>query len=191
MLGEQSQTAPRGFGSRRLMALKRMVVERASVLQRPRLDGGGPRSASYVRTKYVTIPNRIVYSRTNQVLIDGGLVATALCIAYLFRFDGELPFSIKRQLLQVLPFFVALSLCVNGITGVYRSIWRFFSLRDSAIVAQSVLLAFLLSLGWRILSPNVTTAVPFRSASSSCIRSSPSRPWSAAGWRDGSSTRAR
>src|SRR4051812_11862118 len=89
MLGEQSQTAPRGFGSRRLMALKRMVVERASVLQRPRLDGGGPRSASYVRTKYVTIPNRIVYSRTNQVLIDGGLVATALCIAYLFRFDGE------------------------------------------------------------------------------------------------------
>ena len=99
--------------------------------------------------------NRFVYSRANQIVIDGALVAMALCASYLFRFDGELPAPYERQLLLVLPFAVALYLAINVLAGVYKRIWRFFGLWDAAAIAHSVALAFLVSVLWRILDPGV------------------------------------
>jgi len=106
--------------------------------------------------KLLAIIRRLVYSRTNQVIVDGILVAMATTAAYLFRFDGELPASMAHQLQQVLPFAVLLSLSVNTLTGVYKQIWRFFGLRDAARLAGSVLVAFLVSLVWRLWGPPVT-----------------------------------
>ncbi len=52
--------------------------------------------------KLLTLTRRIVYSRTNQMFVDGVLVAMATTAAYLFRFDGELPPLMEHQLQQVL-----------------------------------------------------------------------------------------
>jgi len=106
--------------------------------------------------KLLALTRRFVYSRTNQVIVDGIFVAMATTAAYLFRFDGELPVSMEHQLQQVLPFAVLLSLSVNTLTGVYKQIWRFFGLRDAAQLAGSVLVAFLVSLVWRLWGPTFT-----------------------------------
>ncbi len=49
-----------------------------------------------------------------------------------------------------------LSLSVNAGVGVYKQIWRFFGLRDAAQLAGSVLVAFLVSLVWRLWGPSFT-----------------------------------
>jgi len=103
--------------------------------------------------KVLTVIHKVVYSRTNQIIVDGILVATATAAAYLFRFDGELPVPMEHQLREVLPFAVLLSLSVNTLSGVYKQIWRFFGLRDAAQLAGSVLVAFLVSLVWRLWGP--------------------------------------
>lgn len=99
---------------------------------------------------------RLALSRTNQLLIDAVLVAIAATAAYLFRFDGELPPDMERQLQQVLPFAVFLFVAVNSLVGVYKHIWRFFGLRDAAQLASAVFVAFLVSLGWRLWGPSFT-----------------------------------
>jgi len=109
--------------------------------------------------KLLTITRRLLYSRTNQLIVDGVLVAMATTAAYLFRFDGELPTLMEHQLRQVLPFATLLSLSVNAGVGVYKQIWRFFGLRDAGQLAGAVLVTFLVSLVWRLWGPTFSTGV--------------------------------
>jgi FlaA1/EpsC-like NDP-sugar epimerase len=114
------------------------------------------------KERLTAIANRFVYTRANQVLIDGALVAIAASAAYLFRFDGELPPDMLRQLGHVLPFAVMLTLWINALAGVYSRIWRFFGLRDAALLAASVGIAFAVSVAWRLYGAEVAgSAVPF------------------------------
>jgi len=107
--------------------------------------------------KLLSFIRRLVFSRTNQVFVDGILVAMAATAAYLFRFDGELPTPMEHQLQQVLPFAVFLFVAVNSVVGVYKHIWRFFGLRDAAQLAAAVFVAFLVSMVWRLWGPSFST----------------------------------
>src|SRR3954449_10727312 len=68
--------------------------------------------------KFSAAVNAFVYSTANQMIIDSALVAMALCAAYVFRFDGQLPSPYHRQLVLLLPFAVALHLAVNVLSGM-------------------------------------------------------------------------
>jgi FlaA1/EpsC-like NDP-sugar epimerase len=112
---------------------------------------------------YATALNRGVYSRPAQVVIDGVLVVASLSAAYLLRFDADVPAPYDRQLATILPLAVAVSLMVNGLTGVYRRIWRYFDMQDAMATAAAVALTFLISIVWRIFDPGMFagTPVPF------------------------------
>ena len=107
--------------------------------------------------------NRFAYSRTNQVVIDGALVALALTGSYLLRFDGDLPPPFPQQLLQTLPLAVALCLAFHFVCGVYDRVWRFFGLHDAAVLARSVAWSFGCTIAFRILDPGALagTRVPY------------------------------
>jgi FlaA1/EpsC-like NDP-sugar epimerase len=131
---EQLETVAIDVGSRGIAAVKRALP-------------------TMLADKLVAARNRFLYSRTSQVIVDAVLVAVALSAAYLFRFDGDPPLNIERQMREVLPFAVLLVLWVNASVGVYKQIWRFFGLRDAALLLVSVAIAFLVALGWRIYGP--------------------------------------
>ena len=83
--------------------------------------------------------------------------------AYLLRFDAQLPAAYRAQLAEILPFAITLSLAINGVTGVYRRVWRFFNLRDAAATAGAVMVVFLISVVWRVIEARTFggTVIPF------------------------------
>jgi FlaA1/EpsC-like NDP-sugar epimerase len=109
----------------------------------------------YAKTgdRVLAAANRFVYNRTNQLTLDALLTAVGLLVAYLIRFDGELPPEFRHQFLQIMPFAAVLGVACNSAVGVYTSIWRFFGLQDAALLALSATVMFVVSLGWRDLSP--------------------------------------
>ena len=121
-----------------------------------------PDVASYTDWVLLAV-NRFAYSRTNQVVIDGALVALALTSSYLLRFDGDLPPPFPHQLLQILPLAVALCLAFHFVCGVYDRVWRFFGLHDAAVLARSVGWSFGVTVAFRILDPGALagTRVPY------------------------------
>ena len=85
--------------------------------------------------------------------VDAGLVALAYWLAYLTRFDGDLPRRYERLFLGTVGIVVAIKLIVFIGARFYTKWWRFTSVRDlQALVAacalSSVLVIALLSL-WR------------------------------------------
>src|SRR5204863_5450303 len=68
---------------------------------------------SSVAEPLLLVLRRLIYSRPNQVVIDGVMVSIALSASYLLRFDGVLPSPYFNQLLQVIPFAVVVCLVVN------------------------------------------------------------------------------
>lgn len=103
---------------------------------------------------------KIVYSRANQLLIDGGFVAATLWIAYLIRFDGQVPASYSRQFLTALPFAVSLYLTAGYLCGVYKVVWRFIGVRDTAAILDGIIPAATISVLYRVVDPT-PQPVPF------------------------------
>jgi FlaA1/EpsC-like NDP-sugar epimerase len=98
-----------------------------------------------------SLRDQLPYSRTAQVFIDVAVVACALAFAYLIRFDGLPPDHYQKQFLLVAPYAVLLYLGMNLIWGVHSFVWRFTSLREALVIAQSAASASLVALVLRIL----------------------------------------
>jgi FlaA1/EpsC-like NDP-sugar epimerase len=143
MTAQQIRIATTEVTSRAGLALKRELLTYASNLE-----------------PQMTAANKVVFTRPAQVVIDGMLVAVSLSAAYLLRFDAQLPAPYDRQLVEVLPFAIALSLTINGLTGLYRRVWRFFAMQDAAATAGAVTLMFLASVMWRIFEPGTFAGEP-------------------------------
>jgi FlaA1/EpsC-like NDP-sugar epimerase len=82
---------------------------------------------------------RPVFSRTMQVLLDGAMGWAALLVAYLLRFDWTLPPAHQRVF-----WLWGLILCIarpaSAFAGSrYKPLWRYFSMRDTAVLALSML----------------------------------------------------
>ena len=79
-----------------------------------------------------------LYSRANQMILDGGAFATALIFAYLIRFESWPLGSDLNQLLLWLPILVSTRLIVHYLLGIYRHVWKFVSFSDAIEIAKSI-----------------------------------------------------
>jgi len=95
-----------------------------------------------------------LYTRTNQVIVDGIIFATSFGLAYAIRFEGLPQWQHLKQFLLWLPYLVALRLYINWRLGIYRFIWRYVSLTDAVTNAQSLCVVTTLLLGLRLFYPD-------------------------------------
>ena len=104
--------------------------------------------------------SRAVYTRPSQMAIDAAVVAIALWVSYIVRFDGQVP-TLERQQYELVVFFVAALYIINNfIWTPYDRVWRFFNLEDAYDLAGSVASATLVTLWWRFFGPTRVTNGP-------------------------------
>ena len=63
-------------------------------------------------------------------VIDVGLVCASYVLAYIIRFEGDIPSEQMALLLQTLPWIVLLKIAVFAWIGLYRGMWRYTSISD-------------------------------------------------------------
>jgi FlaA1/EpsC-like NDP-sugar epimerase len=83
------------------------------------------------------IPSFDLYSRTNQLIIDGCIFATSSVVAWVIRFESLPVGPPAKQLLLWTLILVGTRLIVNYEWGVYRFVWRFVSISDAIAIAES------------------------------------------------------
>jgi FlaA1/EpsC-like NDP-sugar epimerase len=76
-----------------------------------------------------------------QVVIDAGLVALAYHLAYLLRFDGDVPTLYQDLFGRTIWFVVVGSVCVFALFGLYRHWMRYSTQRDYLQIAQAAVIA--------------------------------------------------
>jgi len=76
--------------------------------------------------------------RVAEVLLDVCLVAIAYYAAYRLRFEGREYRSNFRYFLEALPIVLAVQMVSLMAFGVYRAVWRRFSLMDAVVLAKAV-----------------------------------------------------
>jgi len=79
-----------------------------------------------------------LYSRTNQLIVDGLVFSSAFVAAYMIRFEGWPAGVDLRQMLLWLPIVVFARLTVHSVMGIYRLVWRFVSFSDAIELAKSI-----------------------------------------------------
>lgn len=65
-----------------------------------------------------------------MLFMDAGLVCLAFWLAFVFRFDADIPVRYKQVLLDALPWMVPLKLTVFYLCRLYYGMWRYTSLKD-------------------------------------------------------------
>lgn len=94
-----------------------------------------------------------LYSRMNQMILDGCSFALSLAVACLLSFEGR-PFgSNLLTILLWLPILISLRLAVHWVRGIYRQIWRFVSFSDALEIAQSIGIVSVALAGLHLLYP--------------------------------------
>jgi UDP-GlcNAc:undecaprenyl-phosphate GlcNAc-1-phosphate transferase len=83
--------------------------------------------------------------RVAEVLLDFCLITIAYYAAYRLRFEGEDYVRNAEAFLQSLPVVLAAQLVAFFIVGVYRGMWRHFSLMDGVTIGNGVLLGSVIS----------------------------------------------
>ncbi|MDP1921630.1 MAG: nucleoside-diphosphate sugar epimerase/dehydratase [Myxococcales bacterium] len=89
---------------------------------------------------------RNLVTRSTQVLFDLLVLSAALFVAFLVRFEGELPLQMLKRLLFLWPYVVAFEYAVLVAFGVPKFAWSYFGLRETtrvlgATAAASAVLA--------------------------------------------------
>ncbi|MFZ5788722.1 MAG: polysaccharide biosynthesis protein [Acidobacteriota bacterium] len=73
---------------------------------------------------------RFIRTRSLQLAVDALVVAIALVLAYVMRFEGAIPRDYIRQLFLILPYVIILRIAIFTIFGVYKLVWRYIGLND-------------------------------------------------------------
>jgi FlaA1/EpsC-like NDP-sugar epimerase len=85
-------------------------------------------------TNLITIP------RVVQAALDLAVCCAAWYVAYVLRFDGNIPATYYRQLVMLFPLVAALRLLTRFPLGVHLQLWRYVSLREVQDLVLSVTL---------------------------------------------------
>jgi UDP-GlcNAc:undecaprenyl-phosphate/decaprenyl-phosphate GlcNAc-1-phosphate transferase len=83
--------------------------------------------------------------RVIEILLDTFLVVFAYYLAYLLRFDGEMPGEQRAIFMKTLPIVVAIQIFLFLAGGVYRGIWRYTGVDDLVRIARSVFVSAAIS----------------------------------------------
>jgi FlaA1/EpsC-like NDP-sugar epimerase len=94
-----------------------------------------------------------LYSRTNQIIIDGVIFAVSFALAYAIRFEGVPQWGFAKQFALWLPYLIAFRLYINWKLGIYRFIWRYVSLSDAIAITRSLAIVTGFLLAVRLLYP--------------------------------------
>lgn len=94
-----------------------------------------------------------LYTRTNQLIIDGWIFCLSFAASYVIRFEGFPAAPFIRQFLLCVPFLVAARLLTNWRCGIYRFVWRFVSLSDVLAIARSLSAVTTVLLAVRLFYP--------------------------------------
>ena len=93
------------------------------------------------------------YSRTNQCLVDALISGAAFCLAYLIRFELDIPPEPLFQMWLLLPAIVIGRVAVNWLSGIYFLVWRYVGVRDAGRIGAACLSFSLLLLVLRLAAP--------------------------------------
>jgi FlaA1/EpsC-like NDP-sugar epimerase len=94
-----------------------------------------------------------VYSRSNQVILDGSAFAISFLAAYLIRFETWPHGAELRPMLTWLPILVCARLAAHFSLGIYRHIWKFVSFSDAIELAKSIAIVSAVLVALRIGAP--------------------------------------
>jgi UDP-GlcNAc:undecaprenyl-phosphate/decaprenyl-phosphate GlcNAc-1-phosphate transferase len=127
-----------------LMGLLLGLLLLAVQLARVRVYGG--QDFSLLRDRaYTPLLIDVTYKRrVFEVLLDSLLIGGSYYAAYVMRFDAELP-EYYPYLVTSLPIVLACHLTSFFVAGVYRGVWRFFSVSDLTTYLRAVLFGTLSS----------------------------------------------
>ena len=76
-----------------------------------------------------------------MLLGESGLFALALVVAFLLRFEFDIPAEVFRQMVELLPVAVVLKLAFFWACGLYRGMWRYTGLSDLWKIGRAVFMA--------------------------------------------------
>jgi FlaA1/EpsC-like NDP-sugar epimerase len=76
-----------------------------------------------------------------MLLGESGLFAMALVMAFLLRFEFNIPAEFFRQMVKLLPLAVGLKLAFFWACGLYRGMWRYTGLADLWKIGRAVFMA--------------------------------------------------
>jgi FlaA1/EpsC-like NDP-sugar epimerase len=84
------------------------------------------------------------------IVCDIALLTFSLYLAFLFRFEFEIPVSYANMFARALPLLLATKLSIMVIFGVYKIIWRYVDINElrkiyfSTMIAESILMVIFL-----------------------------------------------
>lgn len=99
--------------------------------------------------------SRTIVLRTTQIVIDIVALSLSLWLAFLFRFEGEIPNSMLQRLFIQWPYVVALQYGLLVALGISRIAWRYVGLREAVRIFVAI------SLGSAVLAAIRLAAADF------------------------------
>jgi FlaA1/EpsC-like NDP-sugar epimerase len=76
-----------------------------------------------------------------MILLDAFLVGAAYLLAFLLRFEGQVPQGDWAHFRDTLPYIIPLKLIFFALFGLYRGMWRYTSLMDLLNIVRTTLIA--------------------------------------------------
>ena len=104
--------------------------------------------------------NNWLYSRANQIVLDGLCFSFAFIAAYVIRFEAWPQGADLYQMLIWLPILLAARFIAHSAFGIYRHIWRFVSFADALEIAKSVAVVSAALLALRLFAPGTSSISP-------------------------------
>jgi FlaA1/EpsC-like NDP-sugar epimerase len=94
-------------------------------------------------------------AQSSRALLDLLILSAAYWLAYLLRFDWDLPYMMLKRLVFTWPYVVGVQYFLLVLSGVPRFAWRQVGLREAIRIGYAAALAAAILLGARFLSPVV------------------------------------
>lgn len=96
--------------------------------------------------------------RIAQVALDAAIAVTSILLAFVVRFEGQVPLEYSSIIIWILMLGVPARLLIHWVFRIYNQIWRLFSLRDFwAIFQATSFYSLLLIVTARLLVPKFVT----------------------------------
>src|SRR5215207_8497022 len=96
--------------------------------------------------------SRAMVLRWSQVAIDLAVLSLALWLAFVLRFEGQVPGSMLRRLAVLGPYVIGLQYALLIVMGVPRFSWRYVGLREAVRMLTAVVTGSLMLVAVRLIA---------------------------------------